>query len=121
MLDIVNLKEKADFRVDSYSTGMKHRLAIARSLVGDPDIILMDEPTLGVDPIGREMIQDFIRKLVDEGGKTVLLVTNDLKEAERVCDTVAIMKNGEIKEVIENVRVNNIDLLPIFKKIINTN
>ncbi len=117
LLDVVGLKEKADYRVDSYSTGMKHRLAIARSLVGDPDIILMDEPTLGVDPVGREMIQDFIRKLVDDGGKTVLLVTNDLNEAEKVCDTVAIMSKGEIKEIIENVRRDKIDLLPIYKKI----
>ncbi len=117
LLDVVGLKEKADFRVDSYSTGMKHRLAIARSLVGDPDIILMDEPTLGVDPVGREMIQDFIRKLVDVGGKTVLLVTNDLNEAEKVCDTVAIMSKGEIKEVVENVRRDKIDLLPIYKRI----
>ncbi len=117
LLDIVGLKEKADFRVDSYSTGMKHRLAIARSLVGDPEILLMDEPTLGVDPVGREMIQDFIRKLVDDGGKTVLLVTNDLNEAERICDTVAIMNKGEIKEIITDVRKNKIDLLPIYKKI----
>jgi ABC-2 type transport system ATP-binding protein len=120
LLDIVDLKEKADFRVDSYSTGMKHRLAIARSLVGDPEILLMDEPTLGVDPIGREMIQDFIRELVDKGGKTVLLVTNDLEEAERICDTVAIMNKGEIKEIVENVRENKVSLLPIYKKIINS-
>ncbi len=119
LLDIVDLKEKADFRVDSYSTGMKHRLAIARSLVGDPEILLMDEPTLGVDPIGREAIQNFVRDLVDKGGKTVLLVTNDLDEAERICDTVAIMNKGEIKEIVENVRVNKIDLLPIYKRIIN--
>ncbi len=119
LLDIVNLKEKADFRVDSYSTGMKHRLAIARSLVGDPEILLMDEPTLGVDPIGREMIQDFVRELVDKGGKTVLLVTNDLKEAERICDTVAIMNKGEIREIVEDVRKNNTDLFPIYKRIIN--
>ncbi len=119
LFDIVNLREKADFRVDSYSTGMKHRLAIARSLVGDPEILLMDEPTLGVDPIGRELIQDFVRELVDKGGKTVLLVTNDLKEAERICDTVAIMNKGEIKEIVENVRLNKVDLLPIYKRIVN--
>ncbi len=118
LIDIVDLKEKADFRVDSYSTGMKHRLAIARSLVGDPEILLMDEPTLGVDPIGRETIQDFVRELVDKGGKTVLLVTNDLKEAERICDTVAIMNKGQIIEVVENVRKDKIDLLPIYKRII---
>ena len=116
LLKIVGLKDKADFRFDSYSTGMKHRLAIARGLLGNPKILLMDEPTLGVDPIGKEAIQNLIIDLVKKEGKTVLLVTHDLEEAKKVCDRVAIIDKGRILTEIDNAKGK--DLGMIFKRVI---
>jgi len=116
VLKVVGLKEKASFRIGDYSTGMKHRLAIARGLLANPRILLMDEPTLGVDPLGRETIQNLIKDIVKETGKTVLLVTHDLEEAKKMCDRVAIMDRGKMVSEISNVKSKNLDM--IFKRVV---
>ena len=99
-LELTGLQEKADHRFDSYSTGMKRRLSIARAFLSDPDIFLMDEPTLGIDPIASKKIRDFVKeKMVKELGKTVIYTTQYLREAEELCDEIAILVTGEVKAI----------------------
>lgn len=100
LFDFLNLKKVSDKRFDSYSTGMKQRLSIARGLLSKPDIIFMDEPTKGVDPIGTNEIIEIIKKqIVREWKSTLLITSHNLREIERLCDRIAIMKNGRIIEV----------------------
>jgi ABC-2 type transport system ATP-binding protein len=95
LLTMVGLAEAADRRVEEYSRGMKQRLHIARGLVNDPEVLFMDEPTIGLDPeISREvrlLVRDLSRK-----GKTILLTTHDMREAEELCDRVNIISHGNI-------------------------
>jgi ABC-2 type transport system ATP-binding protein len=96
LLDLVDLSDRADDYVERYSSGMKQRLAIARSVIHDPPIIFMDEPTLGLDPSAARDLRSFIRKLNKEEGKTILLTTHYMEEADQLCDRVAIMNHGRI-------------------------
>ena len=97
-INLVGLDKKLDHRFDSYSTGMKRRLAMARAFLSDPEIFLMDEPTIGIDPVASKNIRDFIReKMVKELGKTVIYTTQYLREAQDLCDETAILVKGEIK------------------------
>ncbi len=96
LLEQVGLAERADQRVKGYSTGMKQRLGLAAALLTDPDLLILDEPTNGLDPSGMHEIREFIRELVDVHGKTVFLSSHLLGEVEQVCDRVAIINLGEI-------------------------
>jgi ABC-2 type transport system ATP-binding protein len=93
LLDLVGLQDWADKRVKSFSKGMRQRLGIAQSLVNDPELVLLDEPTDGVDPVGRRDIRNLLSHLKDQG-KTVFLNSHLLSELEMVCDRVAIMVQG---------------------------
>ena len=95
ILALVDLSDKADLRVETYSKGMIQRLQIARGLINDPEIILMDEPTVGLDPLGARMLRDVIRRLKSYG-KTVLLTTHYMYEADELCDRIAIIHKGKI-------------------------
>ena len=95
ILDQVELTDRADDLVETYSKGMVQRLQIARGLINDPDILFMDEPTIGLDPIGARMLRDIIRRLKDEG-RTVLITTHNLLEAEELCDRMIIINKGKI-------------------------
>lgn len=95
ILELVELTDAADRLAETYSKGMTQRLQIARGLINDPEILFMDEPTVGLDPLGARMLRDIIRKLRDEG-KTVLLTTHYLPEAEELCDRMVILDHGEI-------------------------
>ena len=95
ILKIVDLYDRGDDLAETYSKGMIQRLQIARGLMNDPEIIFMDEPTVGLDPLGARMLRDIILKLKEEG-RTVLLTTHYLPEAEELCDHMVIMKKGEI-------------------------
>ncbi|MDH5632449.1 MAG: ATP-binding cassette domain-containing protein [Gammaproteobacteria bacterium] len=95
LLDFVNLRDKADSRIHTLSGGMQRRLTIARALVNDPELIVLDEPTTGLDPQARHLIWRKLRDLVAMG-KTLLLTTHYMEEAERLCDELAIMENGLI-------------------------
>lgn len=95
ILELVDLKDRADDLAETYSKGMIQRLQIARGLINDPDIIFMDEPTVGLDPLGARMLRDVIRKLRDDG-KTVLLTTHYLPEAEELCDHMVIINKGHM-------------------------
>jgi len=96
LLDAVGLTERARDGVRAYSGGMKRRLEIARALLGRPRILLLDEPTLGLDPIVRSELWEMIRTLQAEQNVTVLVSTHYLEEAQGVCGRVAIIDRGEI-------------------------
>jgi ABC-2 type transport system ATP-binding protein len=97
-LSLVGLSDQADVNFQSYSTGMRHRLAIARALLTQPDIMFLDEPTRSLDPGTAHTLRQFIRRdLVEEHGKTVLLATHNLGEAEALCDRLAIIDHGQVR------------------------
>jgi len=96
MLDLVELKDKANTSVKKYSGGMKRRLEIARGLLHEPKVLFLDEPTLGLDPQTRRHIWDYIEKLNDESNITIILTTHYMDEADHLCDRVAIIDHGTI-------------------------
>jgi ABC-2 type transport system ATP-binding protein len=89
------LSERADERVKRYSLGMRQRLGVARSLLADPELLILDEPTNGLDPAGIHEFRDMIRGFVAEG-RTVLLSSHLLDEVEKICDEVAIVDRGQV-------------------------
>jgi len=91
----VGLQEKANVQCRGYSRGMRQRLHLARSLVGNPDLVIMDEPTIGLDPVSLIQLRALISNLRREG-KTVLITTHDLREAELLCDGVTLIDRGEV-------------------------
>jgi lipooligosaccharide transport system ATP-binding protein len=95
LLDFVQLTEKAEERVEALSGGMKRRLLIARALVNDPDLVVLDEPTTGLDPQARHLVWDKLRELTRDG-KTLILTTHYMEEAARLCDRLVIMEGGDI-------------------------
>jgi ABC-2 type transport system ATP-binding protein len=95
ILGLVGLTDKADLLAETYSKGMIQRLQIARGLINDPEILFMDEPTVGLDPIGARMLRDIVKHLRDQG-KTVLLTTHYLHEADELCDRIAIINKGKL-------------------------
>nr|WP_321351760.1 ABC transporter ATP-binding protein [uncultured Methanoregula sp.] len=97
LLEFVQLQEKRDVSVDKLSGGMKRRLILARALVNSPDLLILDEPTIGLDPQARHLIWERLRLLRAEG-KTIVMTTHYLDEAARLCDRLVIMDNGKILE-----------------------
>jgi ABC-2 type transport system ATP-binding protein len=95
LLDRVGLADRADSRVDTFSRGMKQRLHLARGLVGDPRVLILDEPTVGMDPVAALDFRALIGELQGEG-RTVLLTTHDMAEAEAVCDRVSLIDRGRL-------------------------
>jgi lipooligosaccharide transport system ATP-binding protein len=95
LLDFVQLNEKRDTPVDKLSGGMKRRLILARALVNKPDLIVLDEPTIGLDPQARHLIWEKLRSLRAQGN-TIVMTTHYLDEAARLCDRLVIMDNGRI-------------------------
>jgi lipooligosaccharide transport system ATP-binding protein len=95
LLALVELTERAHTRIGELSGGMKRRLSIARALINDPEVLILDEPTTGLDPQVRHLIWDRLRKLKRDG-KTLILTTQYMEEAERLCDHIAIIDHGRI-------------------------
>ncbi|MDE2935661.1 MAG: ATP-binding cassette domain-containing protein [Chloroflexota bacterium] len=95
LLEKVGLADRADSRFRTYSLGMKQRLGLAYALLGDPELLFLDEPTNGMDPAGMAEVRDLIRSL-GTGGRTVLLSSHLLHEVEQVCDSVAILSKGRL-------------------------
>ena len=95
VLAAVNLTDRADDYVERYSTGMRQRLALARALLPDPPLLLLDEPTVGLDPQASRDLRDRVREL-KRAGRTVLLTTHYMEEADQLCDRVAIIDHGRI-------------------------
>jgi ABC-2 type transport system ATP-binding protein len=92
----VDLRDKLDRNFETYSSGMRQRLAIARALLTDPPVLLLDEPTRAVDPVHARDIRALIRSLVVNEGKTAVLCTNLLEEAWELCDRIAVIAAGKI-------------------------
>ncbi|GAB4508376.1 MAG: ATP-binding cassette domain-containing protein [Sulfuricaulis sp.] len=97
LLEFVGLTDRANARIATLSGGMKRRLTIARALINDPELVVLDEPTTGLDPQVRHMIWGRLRDL-RQSGKTLLLTTHYMEEAERLCDELVIMDEGRILE-----------------------
>jgi ABC-2 type transport system ATP-binding protein len=95
LLTRFGLVEKADAAFDTLSGGQKQRLALALAFVGNPQVLVLDEPTTGLDPQMRREVQDHIRAMKDSG-RAILLATHDMEEAARLCDRVAIIARGTI-------------------------
>ena len=96
LLHLVGLQDSADEEMQKYSRGMKQKLAISPGRLPDPPVIILDEPTLGLDPQSAYEIRTFIRERLKEEGRTVLLTTHNMQEVERLCDRVAIVNNGSL-------------------------
>jgi ABC-2 type transport system ATP-binding protein len=97
LLDLVKLTGRGDDRVHTYSTGMRRRLALARSMVHDPKVLVLDEPTSGVDPSGQIQIRNIMLNLARKEKKTIILSSHNLDEVQRICNRIAIIDRGEIK------------------------
>ncbi|MBK9735315.1 MAG: ATP-binding cassette domain-containing protein [Saprospiraceae bacterium] len=95
LLELVNLKERRKSRFSTYSLGMKQRLAIAATLIGNPEVLIFDEPTNGLDPQGIAEVRDILKKIADRG-KTVIMASHILDEVEKICSHVAIIKKGHL-------------------------
>src|SRR3954451_23534445 len=95
LLDLVGLTGREKERVEGYSRGMRQRLHIARGLLHDPPVVFLDEPTIGVDPVGARDLRKMISGLV-QSGKTVLLTTHYMFEADTLCDRIAVIAKGQV-------------------------
>lgn len=95
VLEVVNLTERKNSKFNSFSLGMKQRLALAACLLGNPDVLVFDEPTNGLDPVGIAEIRELIKKLYKEG-KTIIMASHLLDEVEKVCTHVAILQRGTL-------------------------
>lgn len=93
LLEFAKLENKADARVGELSGGMKRRLTLARALVNDPDVLVLDEPTTGLDPQARHLMWERLRSLLARG-KTILITTHFMEEAERLCDRLCVIEEG---------------------------
>jgi ABC-2 type transport system ATP-binding protein len=124
-LKMLELWDKKDTRVGSFSKGMKQKLALARSLIHEPKILFMDEPTASLDPESSKTVRDFIIQLKKEG-RTIFLNTHNLDEAQRICDRIAIVKTRllmigspeSLRESLEGPRTE-IQLVEVTKSIVN--
>jgi ABC-2 type transport system ATP-binding protein len=107
-LEVVGLYDRKDSKFNTFSLGMKQRLAIASALLNDPEILILDEPTNGLDPQGIHQIRDIIR-LIASQGTTILLASHLLDEVEKVCSHVLVLRKGEIlySGTVEGMSTNN--------------
>ncbi len=115
ILATVGLRENSDRQTKEYSKGMKRRLGLATSLIGDVDVLLLDEPTAGLDPLGVNDFHDIIIKLRDKTDLTVLLSSHILTDVERLCNEITILHQGKIKKKgsisqLKKIMNNNVTL-----------
>ena len=97
LLELVGMSHRAEDRINTFSKGLRQRIGIARALIHDPQILIFDEPTMGLDPATAHNIREFIRKL--KGEKTIILCTHYMDEADSLCDRVAILNQGQILDI----------------------
>jgi ABC-2 type transport system ATP-binding protein len=96
LLESFELAHRADEKVAGYSKGMKQRLALARSLIHEPELLFLDEPTSGLDPVASRRVHELITRLSREEQRTVLLCTHNLAEAQKLCGRVAVLEQGRL-------------------------
>lgn len=122
LLEKVDMTQAADRRTGTYSKGMRQRLGIASVLIKDPDIIIMDEPTLGIDPEGMRQLLRLIRALCEEDGLTILISSHQLQQIQQICDRVGIFVDGSliaigtIAQLEEQIRKDSSYLLEVEVK-----
>lgn len=97
MFRLVGLTDRASDKVAAYSKGMRQKLALARAMVHEPDLLILDEPTAGVDPTGQIEVRDIILNMAHQRGKTIFLSSHNLDEVQRICNRIALIDQGEIK------------------------
>ena len=97
VLKQVGLAERARDKVGAYSKGMRQRLALARAITPDPEVLVLDEPTAGVDPTGQIEIRQLMLDMIHHGGKTILLSSHNLDEVQRICNRIALIHQGQIR------------------------
>lgn len=116
VLKKVNLYQRKKSKFSTYSLGMKQRLAIASALLGNPNVLVFDEPTNGLDPVGIAEIRELIRQLASEG-KTIIMASHILDEVEKVCTHVAIIQKGDLKTVgtVHEVLSHNADAFAVYE------
>ncbi len=119
LLALMGITDAADTPVERYSRGMKQRLHIARGLMTDPSVLFMDEPTIGLDPIGAQEVRQHIPKLIGQG-KTILLTTHYMFEADLLCDTIAMINKGRLVALGTSTeikrRFSNISMIEVTVK-----
>jgi ABC-2 type transport system ATP-binding protein len=93
LMDMVGLRTDSHLTLGKYSKGMLQRFGIAQALLGEPELVIMDEPSSGLDPLGQKEVRDVLLNLVDEG-RTIFLSSHQLSEVEKICDSVCIINNG---------------------------
>lgn len=96
LLTAFGLADRADERIGAFSRGMRQRLALARTLIHDPELLFLDEPTSGLDPVATHDVHQLIRRLSRDRGRTIFLCTHNLVEAQRLCDRVAVLAQGRL-------------------------
>ena len=96
VLEEVGLADRADAAITTYSRGMRQRLGVARALVNDPRVVILDEPTLGLDPAGQDQLLELIGRIARDRGATVVLSTHHLDEVEQTCDRLLILHHGRV-------------------------
>lgn len=97
LLELVGMEDRAEHKINTFSKGLRQRIGIARALIHDPEIIIFDEPTMGLDPATAISIRSFIEEL--KGEKTIILCTHYMEEADALCDRVAILSGGKIRDM----------------------
>lgn len=121
LLEMVGLKGREKERVEGYSRGMKQRLHIARSLIHDPGVLFLDEPTIGLDPVGARELRGVVRNLQDEK-KTILLTTHYMFEADALCQRIAVINHGnivaldtpaELKKLVKDLSVIELEVFGV--------
>lgn len=95
LLEALGLKGREHDKVEGYSRGMKQRLHLARGLLNEPEVLFLDEPTIGLDPVGGRELRSLVRRLADEG-TTIFLTTHYMLEADAICDRIAVIRRGDI-------------------------
>lgn len=106
-LTAVSLKDRASDRVGTYSKGMRQRLALARSIIHDPEVLILDEPTSGIDPSGQIELRKILLDIAHKEKKTVFLSSHNLDEVQRICNRIALIDRGEIKRYGELKKLKN--------------
>ena len=96
LLKVVNMEKWADQQIGTFSTGMKQRINVIRALLNEPEILFLDEPTLGLDPQSTNEIRDFTRRINEDAGTTIILTTHAMAEADVLCDRISIVDYGKI-------------------------
>ncbi len=119
-LEMLGLTNAAGKKVKSYSLGMKERLGIARAILCKPELLILDEPTNGLDPAGMKQIRDLLKMLADEYHTTVIISSHLLSEIESIADTIGIIHHGKLREEIGMSEIKQMNLAYIEAKVSNT-